>query len=88
VTAQKTVFPPPAVKRIFVRAAIHTLGGFSAHAGQSQAIGLGQNFKKRHPRLFLVHGEITPPKNALQKHLASAGWPAEKFQLKIKSISF
>lgn len=39
-----------------VRARIETLGGFSAHAGQSQLIDWVLQFKEE-PRLFLVHGE-------------------------------
>ncbi len=39
-----------------VRARIETLGGFSAHAGQSQLIAWLKQFKPT-PRLLLVHGE-------------------------------
>ena len=39
-----------------VRAKIHTLGGFSAHAGQSQLIDWASQFKSK-PRFCLVHGE-------------------------------
>jgi len=42
---------------IAVKAQIHTLGGFSAHAGQSQLITWAGRFKKPRPRLYLVHGE-------------------------------
>ena len=41
-----------------VNARIHTLGGFSAHAGQSQLLDWAGNFKHNTPRLYLVHGEI------------------------------
>ncbi|MFC0709704.1 MBL fold metallo-hydrolase RNA specificity domain-containing protein [Azorhizophilus paspali] len=43
-------------QRIAVRAQVHTLGGFSAHAGQSQLIDWVQHFD-HHPELYLVHGE-------------------------------
>ncbi|WP_349616153.1 MBL fold metallo-hydrolase [Azotobacter salinestris] len=43
-------------QRIAVRAQVHTLGGFSAHAGQSQLIDWVQHFDHR-PELYLVHGE-------------------------------
>ncbi|MEQ1851395.1 MAG: MBL fold metallo-hydrolase [Chthoniobacteraceae bacterium] len=44
-------------ERIPVRAAIHTLGGFSAHAGQTELLQwLAQTAKSR-PRVFLTHGE-------------------------------
>jgi metallo-beta-lactamase family protein len=39
-----------------VKAQVHTLGGFSAHAGQSQLIGWAGHFE-RNPRFYLVHGE-------------------------------
>ncbi len=42
---------------IAVRARIHTLGGFSAHAGQSQLIAWAGPFRRAGPRLYLVHGE-------------------------------
>lgn len=39
-----------------VKAQIHTLGGFSAHAGQSQLLEWAGHFTN-HPRMYLVHGE-------------------------------
>ena len=42
---------------IAVNAKIHTLGGFSAHADQTQLISWASNFKNPRPKLFLVHGE-------------------------------
>lgn len=39
-----------------VKAQIHTLGGFSAHAGQRQLLEWAGHFKSQ-PRFFLVHGE-------------------------------
>lgn len=39
-----------------VRAQIHTLGGFSAHAGQTELIEWAGNFTGK-PRFYLVHGE-------------------------------
>lgn len=44
-------------QRIAVKAQIHTLGGFSAHAGQSQLIDWASHFE-HHPELYLVHGEL------------------------------
>jgi len=61
---------------IAVRAAIHTLGGFSAHASQSQLLEWIEHFRKPHPRLFLVHGE-TEAKAALRKRVSSEGWSAD-----------
>ncbi|MBA1262854.1 MBL fold metallo-hydrolase RNA specificity domain-containing protein [Stutzerimonas stutzeri] len=44
-------------QRIAVNAQVHTLGGFSAHAGQSQLIDWVSHFKSR-PELHLIHGEL------------------------------
>lgn len=42
---------------IMVGAQVHTLGGFSAHAGQSQLINWASQFENR-PELYLIHGEL------------------------------
>lgn len=63
-------------EKIVVNAAIHTLGGFSAHASQSQLIDWINHFNKPHPRLFLIHGEAET-KVIFQQRLASEGWAAE-----------
>lgn len=44
-------------ERITVRARIHTLGGFSAHAGQTDLLQWFTPMAKDRPRLFLTHGE-------------------------------
>ncbi|MBS7663427.1 MBL fold metallo-hydrolase [Pseudomonas lalucatii] len=44
-------------QRIAVKARVHTLGGFSAHAGQAQLLDWVSHFK-HHPELYLVHGEL------------------------------
>lgn len=44
-------------EEIEVKARIHTLGGFSAHAGQSQLVEWAAGFTERSPRVYLVHGE-------------------------------
>ena len=41
-----------------VKAKIHTLGGFSAHAGQTQLLDWAGGFKGKQPQLYLVHGEL------------------------------
>ncbi len=63
-------------EKIAVNATIHTLGGFSAHASQSQLIDWLQHFKKSQPRLFLIHGEAET-KITFQKRLAEEGWSAD-----------
>lgn len=42
---------------IMVGLKVHTLGGFSAHAGQTQLIEWASHFEN-HPELHLIHGEI------------------------------
>lgn len=61
--------------KVVVNASIHTLGGFSAHASQSQLIDWIGYFSKPHPRLYLVHGEAEA-KLVLQQKLAAQGWSA------------
>jgi metallo-beta-lactamase family protein len=51
-----------------VRAKIHTLGGFSAHAGQTGLVNWAAPFQQRRPRLFLTHGE-DKPRTALHDRL-------------------
>jgi metallo-beta-lactamase family protein len=53
-----------------VRAKIHTLGGFSAHAGQSGLLNWAAPFQPTKPRMFLTHGEDVP-RIALQDKLES-----------------
>jgi len=57
-------------KEIAVNASIHTLGGFSAHADQSQLLDWTKSFSKPRPDLYLVHGE-TEKMLELQKQLYS-----------------
>jgi metallo-beta-lactamase family protein len=60
-----------------VKAQVHTLGGFSAHAGQSELIQWAGGFTEQRPRTYLVHGE--PDKmEALQTALKQKlGWDAK-----------
>lgn len=51
-----------------VRAAIHTLGGFSAHAGQTGLLDWASPFQQSKPRMFLTHGEDMP-RSALHERL-------------------
>jgi metallo-beta-lactamase family protein len=44
-------------REIAVKARIHTLGGFSAHADQQQLLKWANGFHKPRPKLYLVHGE-------------------------------
>lgn len=58
-----------------VKAKVHTIGGFSAHAGQNQLIGWAGAFRDK-PRFFLVHGE-PEAQEMLQSALAVSGIEAE-----------
>jgi metallo-beta-lactamase family protein len=44
-------------ERIAVRASIHTMGGFSAHAGQSDLLRWFGVMAASRPRVILTHGE-------------------------------
>lgn len=59
-----------------VRARIETLGGFSAHAGQSDLLHWVSNFQPQ-PRLILVHGEPDTMKVLQQKLLDEQGLKSE-----------
>ncbi len=61
---------------IAVKASIHVLDGFSAHASQTQLLDWSSNFTKPKPRLYLVHGE-SDAKIALQGKFGERGWQAE-----------
>jgi metallo-beta-lactamase family protein len=66
------IYKPRTVKlqgqTIAVKAQIHTLGGFSAHADQAQLLAWAQQFKNN-PPFYLVHGEDVAL-TALQEELA------------------
>lgn len=63
-------------EEIAVRATIHTLGGFSAHADREQLLAWASNFNDPLPRLFLIHGE-PKAKAALSKYFSESGWSPE-----------
>ena len=44
-------------EKVVVRATVHTLGGFSAHAGQSELVDWASHLKGSGPRFVLTHGE-------------------------------
>ena len=46
-------------ENVAIRAAVHTLGGLSAHAGQSDLLHWFSPMAASHPRVFLTHGEQT-----------------------------
>jgi len=54
---------------IAVKAQIHTLGGFSAHAGQTDLLAWFASLAPSKPRVILTHGD-NGPRNALAKLIA------------------
>ncbi|WP_349431465.1 MBL fold metallo-hydrolase RNA specificity domain-containing protein [Methylomarinum sp. Ch1-1] len=60
---------------IRVEASIHTLGGFSAHADQSQLLAWAMAFEYPRPELYLVHGEPAAAMS-LKTSFQRSGWPA------------
>ncbi|TDR50362.1 metallo-beta-lactamase family protein [Halomonas ventosae] len=62
-------------RELAVKAKVHTIGGFSAHAGQTQLLGWAGAFRNR-PRFYLVHGE-PGAQLALQAALAESDIDAE-----------
>ena len=62
---------------IAVNASIHTLGGFSAHAGQDQLLDWVRHFAPRRPRLCLVHGEPDAMRTLRQRLKRELDWDAD-----------
>jgi len=66
-------------EKIIVRAQVHTLGGFSAHAGQADLLGWFQPLAHSQPALLLTHGEDKPRRELArlirQQHAISARLP-------------
>ena len=62
-------------QRIAVAAQVHTLGGFSAHAGQGQLLDWVKHFD-HHPELYLVHGELEKMHVLQQVLQQQLHWPA------------
>ena len=57
-------------ERLAVRAQVHTLGGFSAHAGQTDLLKWFAPLASAKPRVVLTHGE-DGPRRALAAQIAS-----------------
>ena len=55
---------------VAVKAQVHTLGGFSAHAGQTDLVNWFDSLAAAKPRLVLTHGEDGPRRALAQKILA------------------
>jgi metallo-beta-lactamase family protein len=61
-----------------VRAQIHTLGGFSAHAGQTELIQWAKSFDPKPRRLILTHGEPSARNALWDKLKAEIGVEADR----------
>jgi len=55
-------------EKVAIKAQVHTLGGFSAHAGQSDLLTWIDALAPAKPRVVLIHGE-DGPRNALAKKI-------------------
>ena len=64
-------------ERIAVRAAVHTLNGFSAHAGQSGLLDWVGQMARSRPRVLLAHGESRGREPLAQKIRERFGLNAE-----------
>ncbi|MEO1534254.1 MAG: MBL fold metallo-hydrolase [Planctomycetota bacterium] len=54
-------------RELDVEAQIHTLGGFSAHAGQTELVEWMTKLSEHRPRIVLTHGENGPRKELAKK---------------------
>ena len=61
---------------IAVKANIHTLGGFSAHAGQKQLLRWAGAFRQPRPELYLIHGELKAMQELQRQFRANDQWEA------------
>lgn len=59
-------------KRISVKAAVHEISGYSAHAGQNDLIRWVKRFRQKPGKTFLVHGDFQA-KKVLKTELNSTG---------------
>jgi metallo-beta-lactamase family protein len=64
-------------QRVAVRAAVHTLGGFSAHAGQKDLLAWFGAMAGSRPEVFLVHGEDGPRRALAEEIRARHGIEAK-----------
>ncbi len=57
-----------------MRASIHTLGGFSAHADQQALLGWADGFKQAPRQTFVVHGEEAAALALAERLQTDKGW--------------
>lgn len=63
-------------EEIAVRASIHTLGGFSAHADQQALLAWAGGFRRPPQQTFVVHGEETAATALAERLQIDMGWAA------------
>ncbi len=61
-------------EEIDVRAAIHTVGGLSAHADQPALLAWAANFRRPPQQTFVVHGESSSALAFAERLRAERGW--------------
>lgn len=59
---------------ILVRAAVHSVGGLSAHADQVALLAWTANFSKPPKQTFVVHGEVSAAHAFAERLRAESGW--------------
>jgi metallo-beta-lactamase family protein len=65
-------------ERIAVKATIHTLNGFSAHAGQTGLLNWIGRMAGSRPRVFLTHGEDRASRPLAERLAERYGLTAER----------
>ena len=60
-----------------MRAAVHTIGGLSAHADQSGLLGWLRGFRHAPQETFVVHGEAETARTFCQVIEQQLGWHTE-----------
>ncbi|WP_280191376.1 MBL fold metallo-hydrolase [Delftia sp. PS-11] len=73
---------------IEVRASVHTLGGFSAHADQKALLGWAGAFKRAPARTFVVHGEAAASQALAAALRQQSGWQAAEVVVPREGESF
>ncbi|MBV2185822.1 MAG: MBL fold metallo-hydrolase [Rhizobium sp.] len=61
---------------IAVRASVHTLNGFSAHADQPALLGWAKGFQKPPAQVYITHGEASAAEALAERLRADLGWNA------------
>jgi len=64
-------------RRTKIRAQVHTLGGFSAHADQSELVSWAGHLAPAKPHAILVHGEDEARAKLAERLRAEHGWEPE-----------